>query len=139
MPPKYVNKIALVGRLGCDVEMRNVGTTEKASFRLATETSRKDKDTGEWVKNATWHNVVCWGKVANQVAMLGLTKGSWAQIDGKIETRSWDGPDGKKQYRTEVMAWEVTAPVDDSPRAPKPAVADVTGTSNEISDSDIPF
>lgn len=140
---KYVNSVHLVGRLGKDVEVRHIGSTEKASFSLATETNRKDAN-GEWQKSTQWHNVVAWGDRAKAIDDLGLAKGSWCEVEGKIETRSWEGKDGKKQYLTEIVAWHVTVPEeDDSPKREKKAERRDTQVQKNISepidDSEIPF
>ena len=97
-----VNKVILLGRLGKDVEMRNLesGNTV-ANFTLATSESYKNKN-GEKVENTEWHNIVVWGKQA-EVAARYLKKGSQIYLEGKITTRSWE-KDGTTRYTTEIVA-----------------------------------
>lgn len=97
-----VNKVILLGRLGKDVETRNLesGNTV-ANFTLATSESYKNKN-GEKVENTEWHNIVVWGKQA-EIAARYLKKGSQIYLEGKITTRSWE-KDGTTRYTTEIVA-----------------------------------
>ena len=97
-----VNKVILLGRLGKDVETRNLesGNTV-ANFTLATSESYKNKN-GEKVENTEWHNIVVWGKQA-EIAARYLKKGSQIYLEGKITTRSWE-KDGSTRYSTEIVA-----------------------------------
>ena len=58
---------------------------------------------GRGARKTDWHSVVLWGKAAEHAG--SLTKGARVAIEGKLQTRSWDGKDGKKQYKTEVVAF----------------------------------
>ena len=96
------NIVILNGKLGKDPEIRDAGQTKVCNFSIATNDSYKDKD-GKWVKNTDWHSVVCFGKQAEYL-VKNANKGDTIHIVGKLTTRTWDGADGKKQYRTEVHA-----------------------------------
>ena len=72
-----------------------------ATFGLATSRQWPGKD-GTCRKNAEWHNIVVWDKLA-QLCGDFLTKGRLVYIEGRIHTRSYDR-DGQKQYRTEIVA-----------------------------------
>ncbi|MDD5222169.1 MAG: single-stranded DNA-binding protein, partial [Patescibacteria group bacterium] len=54
-------------------------------------------------KSAEFHNIVVWGRLA-EIAQKFLTKGSLAYIEGRIQTRNWQDPQGVKHYRTEIVA-----------------------------------
>lgn len=98
-----VNKVILLGRLGADPELKY--TQNKlpiCSIKLATNERRKDSD-GNWTEHTEWHNVVTFGKTAENCAQY-LKKGSQAFIDGKISTRKYQGDDGKDRYWTEIIA-----------------------------------
>ena len=96
-----MNKVFLIGRLTRDPELRytssNIAT---ASFSLAVDRNFTNQN-GE--READFINIVVWRKQAENVKNY-LTKGSQVAIDGRIQTRSYDGQDGQKRYVTEVVA-----------------------------------
>ncbi len=53
-----------------------------------------------------WFNVVAWGRLA-EICSQYLTKGSVVYVEGRLETRQWEGDNGQKHYRTEVVASDV--------------------------------
>lgn len=103
-----VNKVILVGRLGADPEMRYTeGGTAKASMSLATNRYIAGTDGNPGREATDWHDCVIWGKQAEATAQH-MRKGSLVYVEGRLQTRSWDGQDGVKRYRTEVVAEQVT-------------------------------
>lgn len=105
---KYgVNKVILVGNLGKDPEVRtlDMGATV-CNFSLATTERFRTKE-GNYEDKTEWHNIVMWRSLA-EVAAKYLRKGSTVYLEGKLTTRSWDGPDGQKKYKTEVEVSEMT-------------------------------
>jgi len=99
----YLNKAMLYGNLTRDPELRSLPSgAQVASFGLATNRVYKDKD-GNKQEQADFHNIVVFGRQAETVSQY-LKKGSAAFIEGRMQTRSWDGQDGQKKYRTEVVA-----------------------------------
>jgi len=99
----YLNKAFIIGNLTRDPEMRALPSgASVTSFSLATNRVWKDKD-GNKQESTDYHNVVVFGRQAETVAQY-LKKGSMALIEGRIQTRSWDAPDGTKKYRTEIIA-----------------------------------
>lgn len=97
-----VNKVILVGNLGRDPESRSLPSGQAVvNFSLATSRRYKDRD-GNRKDETEWHNIVCFGKSA-EIAAQYLTKGKMIFVEGRIQTRSWDDKDGKKQYRTEII------------------------------------
>jgi single-strand DNA-binding protein len=105
MASRSVNKVILIGHLGRDAETKftpsNVAMTR---FSVATNRRWKDQQSGEWKEETDWANVVLWRQenLANY-----LTKGKQVYVEGRLQTRSWDDKDGKKQYSTEVVAEDV--------------------------------
>jgi len=98
-----LNKVFLIGNLTRSPELRALPSgASVASFGIATNRIWKNQQ-GEQQKDAQFHNVVVFGRQAEIVNQY-LTKGSLAMIEGRIQTRSWDGKDGSKQYRTEIVA-----------------------------------
>lgn len=97
------NKVILIGNLGKDAEVRHFDSgAVKASFTIATSETYKDKATKERKKLTEWHNVVCWGRLA-EIAGEYLTKGKLVMIEGKIKHRSWEDG-GVTKYITEIEA-----------------------------------
>ena len=97
-----VNKVLLLGQVGRDPEVKEIGGAKYATFSLATSESYKDKN-GERQTNTEWHTIVCWRNTAEVVEKY-VKKGSQLFIEGKLRTRSWDDSEGKKRYVTEVVA-----------------------------------
>ena len=97
-----LNKVFLAGNLTRDPELKALpsGATV-ASFGMATNRVWKDQK-GDKKEDVQFHNVVVWGRQAEITAQF-LTKGSLVLIEGRLQTRSWDGKDGTKQYRTEIV------------------------------------
>lgn len=96
-----MNKVVLVGRLTRDPELRYTGNnTPVASFTLAVN---RPFTTQSGEREADFINIVVWRKQAENVKNY-LTQGSQAAVEGRIQTRSYDGEDGKKRYITEVVA-----------------------------------
>ena len=105
MASRSVNKVILVGHLGRDAETKftpaGVAVTK---FSVATNRRWKDQQSGEWKEETDWANIVLWRQenLANY-----LTKGKQVYVEGRLQTRSYDDKDGKKQYMTEVVAEDV--------------------------------
>ena len=98
-----LNKVMIIGRLTRDPEMRTTGTgTNVVSFSVATGFTWTDQS-GQKKEQTEFHNVVAWRKLAEIINQY-LKKGSQVYIEGRLQTRSWDGQDGKKNYRTEIVA-----------------------------------
>lgn len=93
-----VNKVILLGHLGRDPEMKYGQTgTAVCRFSLATSEKRDGQERTEW------HNITAFGKLA-EVAGQYLAKGSQIYLEGRIQTRSWEGKDGAKRTATEIVA-----------------------------------
>ena len=97
-----LNKVFLIGNLGQDPEVRHTNSGQPVvNLRLATSRRVKDRD-GNWSDQTEWHTVVCFSRTA-ELAGQYLHKGSKIFVEGRIQTRSWEDREGKKQYRTEVV------------------------------------
>ena len=96
-----MNKVFLIGRLTRDPELRYTSSNlPVATFSLAVNRNFTGQS-GE--READFINIVVWRKQAENVKNY-LTQGSQVAIDGRIQTRTYDGEDGKKRYITEVVA-----------------------------------
>ena len=98
----YMNKVILIGNLGRDPEGAKTNNGNNVShFSIATTERYTDKQ-GQRQEQTEWHNIVCWGKLA-EIASQYLKKGSSVCVEGKITTRTWD-KEGVTQYKTEIVA-----------------------------------
>ncbi|MDP3957850.1 MAG: single-stranded DNA-binding protein [bacterium] len=99
----YLNKALIVGNLTRDPELKSLPSGSKvATFSLATNRVWKDAS-GTKQESVDFHNIVVFGRQAETCAQY-LKKGQSALVEGRIQTRSWEGQDGKKNYRTEIVA-----------------------------------
>lgn len=98
-----LNKVQVIGRLTRNPEVKKLDSgMSVASFSLAVNNVYKDK-AGNKVENAEFVNVVVFGNQADNCGEW-LKKGQECYVEGRLQTRSWDGEDGQKKYRTEVIA-----------------------------------
>ncbi|WP_210367601.1 single-stranded DNA-binding protein [Bacillus sp. REN3] len=99
-----MNRVILVGRLTKDPELRfTPNGVAVATFTLAVNRTFTNQQ-GE--READFINCVVWRRQAENVANF-LKKGSLAGVDGRIQTRNYEGQDGKRVYVTEVLAENV--------------------------------
>lgn len=96
------NKVNLIGRLTRDPEVRYTPDgTAVCNFSMATSESWKDKGTGEKKEKAEFHRCVAWRRLG-EVCGEYLFKGKLIDIEGKLQTRSWE-QDGTTRYTTEIL------------------------------------
>ena len=101
-----LNKVMIIGNLGRDPEMRYTPSGKPVtSFSVATSRSWTTTD-GERREATEWFNVVAWRDLA-EICNQYLSKGSKVYIEGRLQTRSWESPDGQKHFRTEIVADEM--------------------------------
>ena len=99
----YLNKAFIFGNLTRDPELRALPSgMNVCNFGVATNRVFKDRD-GKKQEQTDFHNIVVFGRQADTVAQY-LKKGSSVFVEGRMQTRSWDGKDGEKKYRTEIVA-----------------------------------
>ena len=134
-----LNKVILIGRLGREPELRYMPNGEAVcNFSVATSESWKDKN-GQRQESTEWHNVTMYRKLA-EIAGQYLKKGSQVYLEGKIQSRKYQGKDGIDRTAYENIANEMkmlggnTQAPAQTP-APKPQQAQ---TQDDISD-DVPF
>jgi len=99
-----INKVILVGNLGADPEVRYMPSGGAVTnLRVATTDSWKDKQSGEQQERTEWHRIVLFGRLA-EIAGEYLRKGSQVYLEGRLQTRKWQGQDGNDRYTTEIVA-----------------------------------
>lgn len=98
-----LNRVFLIGNLTRDPELRYTpGGTAVANLRLAVNRRFKDKS-GELKQEVCYLTVVAWDKQA-ELCNQYLHKGSPLFVEGRLQSRTWDGPDGKKRSVVEIRA-----------------------------------
>ncbi len=98
-----VNKVILVGHLGRDPEVRYTQDGRPiCNFTMATTEQWRDKNSGERRDKTEWHRIVVFGKLA-EICGEYLSKVRQVYIEGKLQTRKWQGQDGQDRYTTEVV------------------------------------
>lgn len=100
-----LNQVVLMGRPGKDPEIRTSkdGGRKFATFRMATTEKWKDKNSGERKEATEWHNVVVYNEGLVNMVEKYVRKGKLIYLSGKLQTRKWQGEDGKDRYQTEVV------------------------------------
>ncbi len=101
------NQAISMGNLTRDPELRQTpGGQSVASFAVATNRSWKDPQSGDKKEAVEFHDVVAWGKLGELCANY-LSKGRKVLVSGRLQTRSWDGTDGVKRQKTEIVAADI--------------------------------
>ncbi|MDP2651018.1 MAG: single-stranded DNA-binding protein, partial [bacterium] len=101
-----LNKVFVAGRLTADPELRTTpGGAHVISFSVATNRVWTDKNGGR-KEETEFHNVVAWGRQAEVVSQF-LKKGGLILVEGRLQTRSWEGKDGQTRRTTEIVAERV--------------------------------
>lgn len=148
-----LNKVFLIGNLTRDPELKTLPSGQPVvNFGIATNRMWKGKD-GSPQKQVEFHNIVMFGRLA-EITKQYLQKGSMAMIEGRIQTRTWEGQDGKKNYKTEIVAESMqmgprrsgeysgggskTEAEPSTPTMPE-EIATVEYPEDEIKPEDIPF
>ena len=94
------NSVTLVGNVGGDPNVRQIGDNKVAEFSLATSQRTKDGETTDW------HRIVAWSPRAEIIEQY-VTKGSRLLVRGSIRYREYSTQNGEKRYITEIVAQEV--------------------------------
>ncbi len=98
-----LNRAQLIGNLTRDPETRTTPNGQTVStFGVATSSSWKDAG-GQRQERVEFHNIVAWGKLA-EICQQYLGKGRKVFVEGRLQTREWQGQDGTKRNRTEIVA-----------------------------------
>jgi single-strand DNA-binding protein len=133
-----LNKVMVIGNLGADPEMRYTADgTALTNFRVAASRTYSGRD-GERKEETEWFSVVTWQKLAEQCSQF-LQKGRRVYVEGRLQTRSWDTPEGERKYRTEVIAERVLF-LDPKGDMPFPEHRDaIPAGGGDMEPEDIPF
>jgi len=141
-----LNKVFILGRVTADPQLRSTaGGAQVSSFSIATNRVWNDPS-GAKKESTEFHNVVVWGRQA-EVASRFLVKGSLVLVEGRLQTREWEGKDGQKRRTTEIVCERLQlGPRPMGSNAPsEPAhskdssVPIIDVTEEEIKAEDLPF
>lgn len=101
-----LNKVMLIGNLTRDPELRTTPNGQSvATFSIATNRSWNDNN-GIKQEAVEYVDIVVWGKLAEIVGQI-YKKGRKTYIEGRLQTRAWEGQDGVKRQKTEVIAQDL--------------------------------
>ena len=99
-----LNRAQILGNLTKDAEMRYTPNGQAVtSFTVATNRKWKGRDGAADGEATEFHDIVVWGKQAESVTPM-LKKGGPVFVEGRLQTRNWEGQDGVKRYKTEIVA-----------------------------------
>ena len=107
MASRGINKVILVGNCGNDPETKYLPSGGAVTnLSIATSETWKDKQTGEQKEKTEWHRLVFYNRLG-EIAGEYLKKGSKIYVEGRLQTRKWQGQDGQDRYTTEIVANEM--------------------------------
>lgn len=134
-----LNRATVLGNMTKDPDMRFTPNGQAVcNFTVATNRRWKNQD-GTDGDSTEYHDIVVWGKQAENVTPM-LKKGGPVYVEGRLQTRNWDGQDGVKRYKTEIIAETVIAlglkgkPMDNKVDSP---VAEISKPENKKDDEEI--
>lgn len=93
------NSVQLIGRPGMEPEVKMFGNRKSVRFTIATNDYTYNEN-HELERTTSWHNIVAWGKTAEQAEKY-IKKGKRIALEGRLRTRVYE-KDGKKNYFTEI-------------------------------------
>jgi len=103
----YRNSITLKGFLGRDAELHvNTNQTPFAVLSLATKSTHRNRQTGEFVAHTEWHRIIANGRLVESAK--SLLKGAHVEIQGRLQSYRYDDNAGVQRRVWEVRASAVT-------------------------------
>ena len=136
-----LNKAQIIGNLTREPELKQTATGQSVcTLGVATNRTWNDSN-GEKRDEAEFHNVVCWGKLA-EICSEYLKKGAKVFFEGRLQTRNWEDESGVKHYRTEIVANDMIMLSNKSDAAggnSHNAASKTETKNNDISAEDLPF
>jgi len=132
-----LNKVMIIGNVGTEPEMRFTPSgSPVTSYRVATNRVYTTPE-GERKQETEWFTVVAWNRLAENCNQF-LTKGQRIYAEGRLHLRSWEGQDGQKHTRAEIVANRVIF-LDRQAAAPLPEDKIEEAGSVELEPDDVPF
>ena len=104
MAATNINRVVMTGNLTRDPELRSLASgTSVCSLRIASNTRRKNNQTGEWDDKPNFFDVTVWGAQGENCARY-LAKGRPIALDGRLEWREWEDQQGNKRQSVDIIA-----------------------------------
>ena len=155
MAASNINRVIITGNLTADPELRALPSGNSVcKRRVACNTRRKDSASGEWVDKPNYFDVTVWGAQGENCAKY-LAKGRGVAVDGRLEWREWETPEGNKRQAVDIIADSVQflsgprddaagaqggfTPASDVPTDTSDFAAAPAGAPAAASEDDIPF
>lgn len=138
MAQRGINKVIILGNVGQPPEIRylpNGGAV--ANFTIATSETWKDKNSGEKQEKTEWHRCTAYRKLAEIIGEY-VIKGSKVYVEGKLQTRKWQGQDGQDRYTTEIIVYEMQM-LNSQNSTQSPNQSEPQPATEDNFDDDIPF
>jgi len=102
-----LNKVMIIGNVGREPELRFTSAGKPVTSFSVAASRRWTDSRGQRREETEWFNVVAWGNLA-EICVELLEKGRQVYVEGRLQTRSWRNEQGQRQYRTDVVAGEIT-------------------------------
>jgi single-strand DNA-binding protein len=106
-----LNRVCLIGNVSQEPTMRYAGGGQPVtSFGLATNHFASGGGDRENRPFTDYHNIVAWNIGKRELAQFAsdyVHVGQSLYVEGRLQTRSWEGQDGQKRRTTEVVAWDI--------------------------------
>lgn len=126
-----LNKIMVIGNVGNDPEMRfTPNGNPVTTFNIAVSRVYTTKD-GERKQETEWFTVITWDRLAETCNQF-LSKGQRAYVEGRLRSHTWEGKDGQKRFRNEIIASKVIF-------LERPTIAPLPEETEELEPEDLPF
>ncbi|HSI20522.1 MAG TPA: single-stranded DNA-binding protein [Verrucomicrobiae bacterium] len=105
-----LNRIEVIGNLTRDPELRMTPNNQSiTSFSVATNRRYRD-NAGQWIDSPPeFHNIIVWGALGERCNQI-LHKGDRVYVSGRLQSSSWESPDGQKKSKTEIVADSIIGP-----------------------------
>jgi len=134
----YLNEVRFLGRAVKAAELKSVGESKVAVFRLVSNRRIKKRD-GEYDEKATYIDVECWNQRADYASQY-ISKGTPVLVRGQLETDEWTSKDGQARSKLKIYASEVQA---ERPRGDSDSdgggSSDSDSSDSDSSTNDLPF
>ncbi|MCK4329940.1 single-stranded DNA-binding protein [candidate division WOR-3 bacterium] len=130
-----INKVLITGNLTADPELRYTPDGQAVlNFRIASNRRYPNRKTGEWEEDVTYVRVAAWRELAERMGER-LHKGSAVFVEGRLQSRSWETPDGQKRSAIDIIALSIQ----DLTKAVVEKVEEEVKEINEEGDEALPF
>lgn len=126
-------KAMIVGNLGRDPEMRYTPSGKPVTTFSVAVSRKYTTNEGEHREETEWFRITAWNKLAETCNEF-LSKGRKVFVEGRLQTRTWDGQDGQKHTSVEIIASDMVL-LD----KPKSATLEEVGADQDMEAEDLPF